>query len=426
MGNVVSERISKKIYDIWFLSEPALYGILCSHELTENPKIPIAVRCGKGRIEYNPTIAKDLTDKELEESFRTEVIRIMLRHPYLRQPNCPAAIRTTASNIVLTNNYKFSFLTLDTANDFQLPDTEYFEWYCKKLITKSEASNSLSSDNSSTTPQSSYNEDSKNDDSNNTNLEKNQGEESNNQNDNSQSNTTLTEESEKESHTPRSPKSSQSELWEEDDFQSNRIKEIIENITSWGSLSADIVEYIKASLKVQIDYRKALSGFRASVISSRRNLTRMRPNRRTDFQNLGSVYKMCTNLLVAVDVSGSISKEMMQKFYSIIGQFFKYGIESIDTVQFDTKLGEIVPMKKAQSRIKVTGRGGTDFQPVFDFFRTSKVRYDGLIIFTDGYAAEPQIIGRCPKVLWVFPDRNCEKNCAQKLKKYGRCCVIEC
>lgn len=370
------DRISKHIYDNWFLSEPALHGVLCAHELVENFKMPIPVRCGRGRIEYNPEIVKTVDDNMLEELFRTETIRIMLKHPYQRQPECPAEIRAIASNIVLSNNYKFKYLDLNKAEDFQLPTTEYFEWYAAKLW-RSGGSPSLSS-------------------------EANSGDGRQN------------------------VCAPLSELWEENEFECSRINEIIENTTSWGSLSGDLVEKIKASLKAQIDYRKVLSGFRASVISSRRNLTRMRPNRRTDFQNLGSVYKMRTNLLVAVDVSGSVDSKMLQKFYSVLNRFFKYGIESIDTVQFDTELGEIIPLKKAQTEIKVIGRGGTDFQPVFNYFRTSKTHYDGIIVFTDGYANEPKITGRKPKVLWIFPDKQCEKVNAERLRLLGRCCVIEC
>lgn len=370
------DRISKYIYDNWFLSEPALHGVLCSHELVENFKMPIPVRCGRGRIEYNPEIIKTVDDNMLEELFRTETIRIMLKHPYQRQPECPAEIRAIASNIVLSNNYKFKYLDLNKAEDFQLPATEYFEWYAAKLWS-SGSSSSLSS-------------------------EANSGDGRQN------------------------VCAPLSELWEENEFECSRINEIIENTTSWGSLPGDLVEKIKASLKAQIDYRKVLSGFRASVISSRRNLTRMRPNRRTDFQNLGSVYKMRTNLLVAVDVSGSVDSKMLQKFYSVLNRFFKYGIESIDTVQFDTELGEVLPLKKAQTEIKIIGRGGTDFQPVFDYFRTSKIHYDGIIVFTDGYANEPKITGRKPKVLWIFPDKQCEKVNAERLRKLGRCCVIEC
>ena len=372
------DRISKHVYDNWFLTEPALHGVLCAHELVENFKMPIPVRCGRGRIEYNPDIVKTVDDNMLEELFRTETIRIMLKHPYQRQPECPAAIRAIASNIVLSNSYKFKYLDLTKAEDLQLPSTEYFEWYAMKLWSAGDSSASSSEENG---------------------------------------------DGRQAACTPCAPLS---ELWEENEFECSRINEIIENTTSWGSLPGDLVEKIKASLKAQIDYRKVLSGFRASVISSRRNLTRMRPNRRTDFQNLGSVYKMRTNLLVAVDVSGSVDSKMLQKYYSVINRFFKYGIESIDTVQFDAKLGEVLPLKKACTEVKVTGRGGTDFQPVFDFYRTSKTHYDGIIIFTDGYANEPKITGRKPKVLWIFPDKQCEKYNAERLRKWGRCCVIEC
>ena len=372
------DRISKHVYDNWFLTEPALHGVLCGHELVENFKMSVPVRCGRGRIEYNPDIVKTVDDNMLEELFRTETIRIMLKHPYQRQPECPAAIRAVASNIVLTNNYNFKYLNLHKADEFQLPSTEYFEWYAAKLWRSGDSSASSSE-------------------------EKGDGR--------------------RAACTLCAPLS---ELWEENEFECSRINEIIENTTSWGSLPGDLVEKIKASLKAQIDYRKVLSGFRASVISSRRNLTRMRPNRRTDFQNLGSVYKMRTNLLVAVDVSGSVDSKMLQKYYSVINRFFKYGIESIDTVQFDTKLGEVLPLKKACTEVKVTGRGGTDFQPVFDYFRTCKTHYDGIIFFTDGYADEPKITGRKPKVLWIFPDKQCEKYNAERLQKWGRCCVIEC
>ena len=370
------DRISKHVYDNWFLTEPALHGVLCGHELVENFKMSVPVRCGRGRIEYNPDIVKTVDDNALEELFRTETIRIMLKHPYQRQPECPAAIRAIASNIVLTNNYNFKYLNLHKADDFQLPSTEYFEWYAMKLWSAGGSPASSSDGNSGDGRQNAF--------------------------------------------------APLSELWEENEFECCRINEIIENTTSWGSLPGNLVEKIKASLKAQIDYRKVLSGFRASVISSRRNLTRMRPNRRTDFQNLGSVYKMRTNLLVAVDVSGSVDSKMLQKYYSVINRFFKYGIESIDTVQFDTKLGEVLPLKKACTEVKVTGRGGTDFQPVFDYFCTCKTHYDGIIFFTDGYADEPKITGRKPKVLWIFPDKQCEKYNAERLQKWGRCCVIEC
>ena len=37
----------------WFLTEPALFCIFCTHELVENSKMHIPIRTGKGKVEFN-------------------------------------------------------------------------------------------------------------------------------------------------------------------------------------------------------------------------------------------------------------------------------------------------------------------------------------------------------------------------------------
>ena len=183
------------------------------------------------------------------------------------------------------------------------------------------------------------------------------------------------------------------ELWEEDQLVQEQMREVInkaEEMQAWGSLPGGLIEKIIASAKVKVDYRRIISMFRASVLSSMRHLTRMRPSRRYGFQYMGSKRDFSTRLLVAVDVSGSVSSKQISKALSIVNRFFKYGIESIDVIQFDYGLtGEKVTMKKAVSEIRVTGRGGTDFQEAVDVFVSG--RYDGLIFITDGYALEPKL-----------------------------------
>lgn len=72
-------------------------------------------------------------------------------------------------------------------------------------------------------------------------------------------------------------------------------------------------------------------------------------------------------------------------------------------------------MKKAKSEIKVTGRGGTDFQTAINLFEKSD--YDGMIIFTDGYAEEPKIHKK-NNILWVVNNDFVQKySWMTKLKK---------
>jgi predicted metal-dependent peptidase len=195
-------------------------------------------------------------------------------------------------------------------------------------------------------------------------------------------------------------------LWDEDEAACcdiNGFIEVAQASNTWGTIPGKLQGLIKASMKVDMDYRKMLSLFKTSVISSRRHLTRMRPNRRSGFDAMGSRYELSTNLLIAVDVSGSVTDKSLEFFFSVINRLFKYGIEKLDVLQFDAAIqGEIEPFKKARRTVKILGRGGTWFQPAADYY-CEHPEYDGLIYFTDGYAPPPVFNTKRPiDVLWVL------------------------
>ena len=151
----------------------------------------------------------------------------------------------------------------------------------------------------------------------------------------------------------------------------------------------------------------------------------MRPNRRSGFQYMGCIRQLRTNYLVAVDVSGSITDEDLQYFFSTINRFFKYGVEKIDAVTFDTKLGEPVTLSKARKEFKIGGRGGTCFQPVIDYM-ADHPEYDGLIIFTDGYAPKPIVPAKLKgRLLWILRGEKEYNNHRIWMKESGRACFIE-
>ena len=146
--------------------------------------------------------------------------------------------------------------------------------------------------------------------------------------------------------------------------------------------------------------------FRTSIISNSLKLTRMRPSRRYWWTQMGVIHPYISKLLIAVDTSGSISRDDLSRFFSVINTFFTYGIPNIDVIQFDVEIHfPLLSLKKASKEIKVLGRGGTDFQAVLDYYKEHK-EYDGLIIFTDGYASIPEIPPN-RKILWVLRDIQC-------------------
>ena len=150
----------------------------------------------------------------------------------------------------------------------------------------------------------------------------------------------------------------------------------------------------------------------------------MRPNRRTGFEHMGSVRRFDTRLLVAVDVSGSISTECLKYFYGVINSAFRYGFESIDVIQFDCGVRAVHNLKKVIKDVAIMGRGGTSFQEPIDYAHENG--YDGLVVLTDGYAPEPTLPqGFKTGILWVCENESCLKQHKKWMEKTGRTCVMQ-
>ena len=368
------ERISK-ITERWFLSEEPLFAAFCTHRLAENIAMQCHIRVGKGVIEVNPMLCEDISDNELEERLRVEVIRILLKHPYDRQPDsCSLTARASGSNCVISDSYRLEKVEMEKPADFSLPSHHHFEFYARCIQRQ---------------------------------LQQTDGQGLSDEDpDNRQ-------------------KADIAANWQQDDLMTAQVNEVIRGIHSWGSLSGHLVEEIIASTKAWVDYRKILAGFRASILSEKRKLTRMRPNRRSGFDAMGSRYDFTTHMIIGVDCSGSISKDDLRNFYSTINRFFQYGIKQIDVVQFDTKLGEVQTLLKASANIKVTGRGGTCFQPFIDFV-ANHPEYDGALIYTDGHAPQPIIPANMRTPLcWVLRSEKELNRHEHWMRQSGRLCVIE-
>ena len=393
----MDERISR-ILEIWYLDEPALFQVLCSHAVAENPQMECPVRCGRRRVEYNPDYIREMSDAALSEALKTEAIRILLKHPYERRPDqCSGEAIALGSNVCIGDQYSYGSFKIEKPSDFDLQGGQPFEWYARKiqeLLPPSMDGNGDESDSSGSGMDNAENEG----------------------------------ESESEARQKASEKRSRnqalSELWEEDDMAVAMINGIIESTTKWGSLSGGMAEMLKASTKAKINWRTVFAGFRASVLSSRRKLTRMRPNRRSGFEQMGSTRQFNTRLLVAVDVSGSISSSALSYFYGVINSAFRYGFEAIDVVQFDCGITQVQSLKKTMKDVTAVGRGGTSFQEPIDYAKEND--YDGLLILTDGYAPAPTLPDgmRC-KIIWVCQDKSCYEANHNWMEKLGRVCTME-
>ena len=381
----MKDRI-RQILERWFISETALFQVLCSHELAENPQMACPVRSGRRRLEYNPVFLEQMSDAGLEEALKTEAIRILLKHPYERKPDgCSQQAVSVGSNLVIGDNYDYGTFRIERPDDYELPRGMAYEWYSRKIQEM--------------LPESPDGD----------------GEGDGNE-----------EENEKQEKLAGSGDRNRdlSELWEEDELTVALINGIIEGCTSWGSLAGAFAEQLKASTRAKINWRNVFSGFRASILSSKRKLTRMRPNRRTGFQNMGSIRRFDTKLLVAVDVSGSISSTSLSYFYGVVNSAFRYGFEAIDVIQFDCGVRVVQSLKKVVRDTLAVGRGGTSFQEPVEYAHENG--YDGLVILTDGYAPEPVIPDHMScKIIWVCQDGKCFEKHHRWMEKSGRVCTME-
>ena len=401
----------KKIGERWFLTEPLLFAVYCSHEFVENNSIDVPMRTGNMKVEFSPKILDKIADDVLVEYMKIEMFRILLKHPYQRQPSFAAkALLTMASNVTIADVYDVSreVKMQMSGTELKLPGGLCFEEYYN-LLLQNAAPNSGKSGGE---PQQSDDKSEQGEDAQGNGAQG--GESAGQDGESSGRNGGGSDGSSGGQGTGNSQEqrdSQISELWEENEEACCSINEFIEVATesnTWGSIPGKLQGLIKASLKVDMDYRKMLSLFKTSVISSRRRLTRMRPNRRFGFDAMGSRYELSTNLLIAVDVSGSVTDKSLQFFFSVINRLFKYGVEKLDVLQFDAQIqGEIEPLKKARKTVKIMGRGGTSFQPAADYY-CEHPEYDGLIYFTDGYAPPPKFNTMRPiDVLWVLCSRQC-------------------
>ena len=429
------ERIQQEA-EQWFLTEPVFFAVYCSHCLTMNANILCPLRTGKGRIEYNPTVIDALQDNQLKDLLKVEMIRILLQHPYARQPlGCLPMMLQTASDMVISPAYKFSWVDLAKPEDFGLPKGQYYEWYANRLNEISLTPNPTPKGEGNFKGKGSENQEGNASGNGDSGDQQGEGNSQEAEGDQGQSQGQGQDQQGAEHSTSLASgrgdggEASYTALWEEDQFQARQITDLVQSTTQWGSLPGDMVELIKKAAEGKIDYRGALRTFRSSILSQKRRLTRMRPSRRFGFEQMGSHYDFTTRLLIAIDTSGSVGSEELGRYFRIITTFFKYGIQEIDVLMFDHEVqGEPITFTEAKKNIqefKVRGRGGTSFQVPVNYVKEHP-NYDGLIIITDGYAPTPEVPPFLrAKLLWVIDNEPSYKKHYESLRKTGRVCLME-
>jgi len=145
-------------------------------------------------------------------------------------------------------------------------------------------------------------------------------------------------------------------------------------------------------------YIRRFTGVSTKVFTKK---IRRKENRRYE-ENPGLKIKMRQHMLLAIDTSGSVSNNELQEFMGEIHHIYKAGVD-VTIMQCDTSIRSIEAYK-GKNEINVVGRGGTEFDPVLDYYNANQKKYTSLVYFTDGECYTSVI----PKgnVLWVLSERS--------------------
>jgi predicted metal-dependent peptidase len=204
--------------------------------------------------------------------------------------------------------------------------------------------------------------------------------------------------------------------WEEFDDLSEAEKKLIEKqiqkvlsdakeqtIKKRGNVPGEIegVIIIEEIVKPKFDWRSYVRRFSGTSTKVFTKKIRRKENRRYD-ENPGLKIKMKQHMLLAIDTSGSVSDTELTEFMNEIHHIYKAGVD-ITIVQCDTSINSIEEYK-GKNELNVKGRGGTEFDPVLDYYNANQKKYTSLVYFTDGEcytSVKPK--GR---ILWVLSERS--------------------
>ena len=158
---------------------------------------------------------------------------------------------------------------------------------------------------------------------------------------------------------------------------------------------------IEEIVKPKFDWRGFIRRFTGVSTKVFTKKIRRKENRRFE-ANPGLKVKMKQHMLLAIDTSGSVSDDELKEFMSEIYHIYKCGVD-ITIVQCDTTIRSIEPYK-GKFEMSVQGRGGTEFDPVLEYFNENQKKYTSLVYFTDGECwthVKPK-----GNVLWVLSERS--------------------
>jgi len=180
-----------------------------------------------------------------------------------------------------------------------------------------------------------------------------------------------------------------------------------------GRLGAKIPREVTASLDKPIDWKEALRDFVSTAVRGKDELTWRRFNRgllANDILAPSVESETMTEVLIAIDTSGSIDQEMIGKFaYQLQLICDSVNPETVRVLWWDTEVhGEQVfggDSPNVKDILKPLGGGGTRVSCVSEYIVEKGYKPDCIVVFTDGYVEDKINWVTGIETLWLVTDK---------------------
>lgn len=174
-----------------------------------------------------------------------------------------------------------------------------------------------------------------------------------------------------------------------------------------GKLGGEMARIIDHLLQPRLPWRMLLARYMTAV--SREDYSYARPSRRAGDFIRPSLRSHQTDLVVAVDTSGSIKAAELEEFIGEIDALKGQVRARVTLLPCDAALCEGAPFRfepwdGLRLPEAINGGGGTSFRPVFQWIDREGIRPDLLVYFTDAQGDFPPVEPAFP-VIWLVKGR---------------------
>ncbi|ASW43218.1 vWA domain-containing protein [Clostridium isatidis] len=203
------------------------------------------------------------------------------------------------------------------------------------------------------------------------------------------------------------------DAWEESDLNSDSIKEMTKKIavSSLKNKAPEDIRKIVESYKelAQISWQDELKRMLPTIRAGQRKTITRKSRRQPDRLDIrGSLPNLIPEVIVALDISASISEGEIHKIMIEVLDIAKNRSSKITVIECDDQIRRVYEAKSRNDfKKRSSNNGSTKFSPVFQYLQENKLKNKILVYFTDGVGEKELEVRPITKnVIWVLTGKN--------------------